>query len=264
VAEAPAEEAPEIEEVEAPEGAETSKTLVPAVKLLLPTSGMAFLAGTPQQALSIAADPGGIERVDLMLGTTVVATTPGNGQPLLEAVQEWTPTDVGMLNVTVVAYDIDGNPSTFDTVQVAVVGPSTPVPTAAPTAVPPTPGPPDAGPPAVSITLETREAVTGQSVDLYVNAVDDTGVVTLEVYMNGEQVRVTPVDPVQKSVFRTYVWRSARTGRYDVFVRAIDTVGNVGQSVTERLRVSEPTAQPTADLNATEEPEGTETETPAP
>jgi hypothetical protein len=125
--------------------------------------------------------------------------------------------------------------ATWATVEVAEAPTgATPLPAATPSG--------DTVPPAVSIELGSTEISAGEDVDVHVNAVDQGGVVTMELYANDELVETWTHDTSQgaplTSVFHTFTYRGVAEGQYDVYVKAYDSAGNAGQSATERLDVN--------------------------
>jgi hypothetical protein len=81
-------------------------------------------------------------------------------------------------------------------------------------------------------------------VDVAVNAVDSVGVVSMMLYVDGTEKDSWNYDPnagpAPVSAFQTLTWRGATEGQHDVYVTATDAAGNVGQSVTEKVKVEAP------------------------
>jgi hypothetical protein len=221
----------------------------PAVQVLSGIGDQAtFVAGVPASVSLIAADSNGVSRVEITVDGESWRTWEADGETVFKTDIEWVPEAVGLHQVGVVVYDTNGVPSQLAAYPVTVLeaGNPTPVP---PTAVPasPVPGatppatPPaaDAIPPAVSISAENADIALGGDFDIHTNAVDEGGVVKLELWIGGV-IRDTwdfegSPEEVQQSVFRTMIWRNAGEGNWDCFVRAWDTAGNVGQSITIEL-----------------------------
>lgn len=222
-----------------------TQAIAPVVQLISPPNGASLPAGQPVSVRFAAADNNGLDRIELAVNEvpTIVAQVP-NGQKLYIGVVTWPDPPPGDYQVAIRAFDVDGAGSAVTTSQVIISEAATPEldATAAPAGtVEPAPSG-DSTLPSVSITLDPTETAVGTDVDLYVNAVDESGIVKLEVYVDDEMVdsRSWEGDPAAapRSVFKTFVWRGAEEGQFDVYVRAIDAAGNVGQSLTERIDVN--------------------------
>jgi hypothetical protein len=226
----------------------------PAVQLVAMTDLDSIQAGREAQMAVLTADSDGVDRVELQIDGQVVSTVSANQATEFQGVLAWTPEAAGDVNAVVIVFDAMGLPGQAEqrTLTVRPADPTAVPPPAgatavpAPTAVPPTAVPSDTTPPAVSITPLTPRVAPGEDIQIAANAVDDSGVVLLELFMSGRLVDSSRHDPATgpapKSMFRTLHFRNARVGQYDAWVRATDSAGNVGESVRERVRVREPEA----------------------
>jgi hypothetical protein len=197
------------------------------------TDGAVFVAGVPATVKIIAADSGGVGEVELTVDGQVWKTWPADGEPIFEAVLEWVPEVEGTHQVGVVVYDSSGVPSQLAAYAVTVL----PAGTTAPAA--PTEPATDTIPPAVSISAAEDKINVGGDFDIYTNAVDEGGVVKLELWIGGV-VRATwayegPPEDVAQSVFETLIWRNASEGEFECYVKAWDSAGNVGESTRIEL-----------------------------
>jgi hypothetical protein len=231
----------------------------PAVQVLSGmTDGATFVAGVPATVKFIAADSNGVGSIEITVDGAVWKTWEADGEAVYTAELEWIPEVEGVHQVGVVVYDVTGVASQLAAYEVTVLpaGNPTPVP---PTVVsaspvpgatsPATPAAADGIPPAVSISAENADIEVGADFDIHTNAVDEGGVVKLELWV-GDRLRDTWIfegtpEELSQSVFRTLIWRNPPEGRYDAYVKAWDSAGNVGESI--RVRV-------TASVMATETP----------
>jgi len=208
----------------------------PAVQLVALQEGTTFIQGEQVGVAVLAADSDGIKSAGLTIDGEVVSTLEGTSEQIFQGTLTWTPDTPGQFNAAVIVYDNAGGVADLQARQVIVL----PAGTALPPATEAPPG--DTSPPAVSIEVLDSTVTLPDDVDVAVNAVDDTGVVKLELYADGEVVVTWDYDPstgaAPQSAFQTLVWRDAEPGDYDLYVTATDAAGNVGQSVTESVTVS--------------------------
>jgi hypothetical protein len=220
-----------------PPTAATTGNAPPAVQIVPLQEGTTFVVGTEVGVAVLASDSDGIGSAGLLVDGEVVATLEGTSGTLFQGTLLWTPSTPGPHNVGVVVYDSTGAVADVAARQVTVVEASAPAP--APSATPAG----DTVPPAVSITPLETEVSAGSDVDVAVNAVDSAGVVSMELYVNGEVKDSWQYDPASgpapQSAFETLTWRDSSAGEHQVYVTATDTAGNVGQSVTETVTVTQ-------------------------
>lgn len=223
----------------------------PAIQLI-PMSDLNNLqVGREAQLAVLAGDSDGIDRVDLQVDGQTVSTLAANKATDFQGILAWTPDAAGEHSAVVIVFDALGLPAQAEqrTLNVAAAeptaAPAQPNPTKAPapTAVPPTAVPRDTTPPTVSITPLTPHVLPGEDIQIATNAVDESGIVKLELYMSNRLVDTWKHDPASgpppRSAFQTLHFRRARAGQYDAWVRAYDAAGNVGESVRERVRARE-------------------------
>jgi hypothetical protein len=214
----------------------TGANAVPAVQLVALQEGTTFVQGQQVGVAVLAADSDGIMSAGLVVDGEVVSTLEGTSGQIFQGTLTWTPDTPGEHLAGVIVYDTSGGVADIAARRVIVL----PAGTAAP---PPTEAPAgDTTPPAVSITPLQTTVTAGQDIDVAVNAVDESGVVKLELYGDGT-VRATwnydpSTGPAPQSAFQTLVWRNASAGSRSVYVTATDSAGNVGQSVTETVTVT--------------------------
>ena len=137
-----------------------------AVTVVINSPGSGSSVAVGQEALidSTATASAGIARVELAVnGVVERRDLPPTGNPATFRVsQPWTPSSLGQVTVSVVAYDVDGASSEAATIVLQVVDSGGVVPTAVPgaTAVPggPTETPP---PPVTTAVLPDRSTLNG-------------------------------------------------------------------------------------------------------
>jgi hypothetical protein len=95
--------------------------------------------------------------------------------------------------------------------------------------------------PAVSISDLASDWFDGSDVEVSVNAVDASGVVKLELYIDGEVVDTWEHDaaagPAPQSAFATLTWPGAAEGDHSLYVMGTDAVGNTAQNVEQTVTV---------------------------
>jgi hypothetical protein len=213
--------------------------VAPAVQIVPLQAPDQYYVGVPAQAAVLAADSDGVGNVVLTINGATVSTVPvDNPGQLYQGNLSWTPSAAGAADAVVLVTDVNGAVTTaqWATIQVleAPAAGATPVPAATPSG--------DTIAPSVSIAPMSTEVKAGEDVDVAVNAVDQGGVVKMELYANDELVETWQYDaaagPAQTSVFYTFTYRDTKEGQYDVYVKAYDAAGNAGQSNTERIDVN--------------------------
>jgi hypothetical protein len=209
----------------------------PAVQVVPMQAADQYFVGVPAQAAVLAADSDGVGSVVLTVNGETVSTVPVDSPgALYQGNLEWTPAAAGAADVVLLVTDVNGTVTEAKWVTVQVLE--------APAAPPPPPATPsgDTLPPSVSIAPSSNEVAPGEDVDIAVNAVDAGGVVKMELYANDELVETWEYDaaqgPAQQSVFHTFTYRGVEPDQYDVYVKAYDAAGNMGQSMTERVDVN--------------------------
>ncbi len=218
------------------EVAPTGANAAPAVQVVALQEGTVFVEGQQVGVAVLAADSDGIKSAGLVIDGDVVSTLEGTSGQIFQGTLTWTPDSPGEHTAGVIVYDNSGGVADLQARRVIVL----PAGTAPPPATAPPPG--DTTPPAVSIEVLDGSVSVGDDVDVAVNAVDESGIVKLELYADGEVVVTWNYDPstgtAPQSAFQTLVWRDAEEGDYDLYVKATDSAGNVGQSATESVEVS--------------------------
>ncbi len=249
----------------------------PAVQLIAMTGPDDIRVGREAQLAVLTGDSDGVDRVELQIDGQVVSTLTANQATEFQGVLSWTPDKEGDHNAVVIVFDKLGLPGQAEQRTVTVLPgepttapPATGAPAPPPTNPPPTPMP-AADRPAVSITPLNPRIEPGQDFQIATNAVSDAGIVRLELFMNDRLVDTWRHDeasgPPSRSVYRTLHMRNARQGQYDAFVRAFAADGQVGQSVTERVRARPPAevpAEPTDEAGAPGDEQPTEEPTAQP
>ncbi|MBZ0307766.1 MAG: SH3 domain-containing protein, partial [Anaerolineae bacterium] len=94
-------------ETQAPTSAAAVNETRPTIEMNTPLSGSEVVVNTEVLVYSIARDPAGVTRVELMADGTLVntVTSPNpNGQTELASLQSWRPTATGQVTLEVVAY----------------------------------------------------------------------------------------------------------------------------------------------------------------
>ncbi len=210
----------------------------PAVQIVPLQEPDQYYVGVEAGALVLAADSDGLGAVDLFVDGRLENTVDlGRPDTAYQGTLFWTPATAGNHEVVLEVRDslATVTQATWVTVEVAEA------PAGGAPVAPATPSG-DTVPPAVSIELGNDEINAGEDVDVFVNAVDQGGVVTMELYANDELVETWTHDASQgaplTSVFHTFTYRNVAEGQYDVYVKAYDSAGNAGQSATERLDVN--------------------------
>jgi hypothetical protein len=99
---------------------QVGKGAAPTVEITFPPAGRQVQVGTVVPIHSVSRDDRGLTRVELWSSGQVVQTTPASG-PMYVAVQQWTATQVGVVNVGVTAVDSDGQSSQPAVVAIEVV-----------------------------------------------------------------------------------------------------------------------------------------------
>jgi hypothetical protein len=217
----------------------------PAVQVVPLQEPDQYFVGWTAGAAVLAADSDGVGAVELLvdeqLKDSVPLASPGT---LYQGTLTWTPDHAGPHNVVVQVRDAIGLVTQARWVVVQVLDPPAGA-TAPPAPATPIPGATPSGdtvPPSVSIAPADNEINQGEDVDVAVNAVDQGGVVKMELYADDQLVETWTYDPSQgaplPSVFHTFTYRDVPEGQYDVYVRAYDSAGNMGQSNTERIDVN--------------------------
>jgi hypothetical protein len=214
-----------------------ASSAAPAVQILPLQAPDQYFVGVPAQAAVLAADSDGVGSVVLTVNGETVSTVPVDSPgTLYQGNLEWTPASAGAADVVLLVTDVNGTVTEAKWVTVQVLE--------APAAPPPAPATPsgDTLPPSVSIAPLSNEVAAGEDVDIAVNAVDAGGVVKMELYANDELVETWEYDAAQgaapQSVFHTFTYRGVEPDQYDVYVKAYDAAGNMGQSATERIDVN--------------------------
>jgi hypothetical protein len=210
----------------------------PAVQVVPLQPPDAYFVGVPAAAAVLAADSDGLSAVELHIDGQLTDSVPfASPSTLFQGTLNWTPSHAGPHEAMVSVRDGTGAVTQAKWITVDVLDPpagATPVPAATPSG--------DTVPPSVSIAPASTEVSPGEDVDIAVNAVDQGGVVTMELYADDSLVETWNYDAsqgaAQTSVFHTFTYRSVPEGQYDVYVKAYDTAGNVGQSATERIDVN--------------------------
>jgi hypothetical protein len=214
----------------------------PAVQVVALQEGTMFVEGQEVGVAVLAADSDGIKSAGLTINGEVVDSLEGSAGPIFQGTLTWTPTAPGPYTAAVVVYDNNDQVGYFQARQVLVV-PATPPAgaTAVPTATATPTG--DVSAPAVSITPMETTVTAGSDVDVAVNAVDEAGVVQLDLYVDGTVQDSWTYDPASgpapQSAFETLTWRNSTSGQHTVWVTATDSAGNVGKSVEEKVTVNE-------------------------
>jgi hypothetical protein len=128
----------------------------------------------------------------------------------------------GTYTLTAKAYDAAGNEGVSDAVTVTVAR--------------------DSAPPTVSLTAPAANSTISGTVSIAANASDDTGVNYVEFYINSALVSVSNILPY------SYSWNttSVANGSYTISAKAYDLAGNIGQSGTVSVNVSNVTADTSA------------------
>jgi hypothetical protein len=99
---------------------QVGKGAAPTVEITFPPAGRQVELGAVVPIHSVSRDDRGLARVELWSGGQVVQTTPASGS-MYVAVQQWTATQVGVVNVGVTAVDSDGQSSQPAVVDIEVV-----------------------------------------------------------------------------------------------------------------------------------------------
>jgi hypothetical protein len=218
--------------------AATTSGASPAVQVVPMQGPEQYFVGMPAQALVLAADSDGVSSVDLTVDGQPVDSVPVTSpDTAFQGTLDWTPSHAGPHDAVVSVRDTTGLVTQAKWVVLQVLDPP-----AGATPVPPAPPSGDTIAPSVSIAPEDNELSAGQDVDIAVNAVDAGGVVKMELYANDTLVETWNYDaskgPAAASVFYTFTFRNVSADQYDVYVKAYDSSGNVGQSATERIDVN--------------------------
>lgn len=113
----------------------------PSVLILAPASGSRIPAGQEVEILSRATDPAGVARVELTIGTDLIALDPAPvEQPTFDVTQRWVPVEPGEYQAQVIAYNVQGQASQPATITLIVEGaglaPVVPTPTSGESAPP--------------------------------------------------------------------------------------------------------------------------------
>jgi hypothetical protein len=218
--------------------AATAKDAPPAVQFVPLQEGTTFAVGQEIGVAVLCADSDGIQAAGMTVDSEVVSNLQGNNQTIFQGTLTWTPDKPGQFKLGVIAYDTAGQVAKVAVRDVVVVPAGTAVPPPAPTTT--TPAPDTVGP-SVSIADMASDWTNGSDVAVSVNAVDASGVVKLELYIDGGVVATWNYDaaagPAPQSAFATLTWPNAQQGDHTLYVAATDTVGNVGQTVEQTVTV---------------------------
>jgi hypothetical protein len=148
---------------------QAGKGAAPTVEITFPPTGRQVQVGAVVPIHSVSRDDQGLARVELWSGGQVVQTTPASGR-MYVAVQQWTASQVGVVDVGVTAVDSDGQSSQPAVVAIEVVSSASEISQPlleAPEAPVETPG--GVAPPTTlseQPTAEVPPAVEGAPVDL--------------------------------------------------------------------------------------------------
>lgn len=214
----------------------TGSNAAPAVQIVALQEGTTFVQGQEVGVAVLAADSDGIKSAGLVIDGEVVSTLEGTSGEIFQGTLTWTPEMPGQFMAAVIVYDNNGGVADFAARQVIVLPAGTALPPA--TATPAG----DTTPPSVSIAPLENPVAVGGDVDIAVNAVDESGIVQLEMYVDGEIQVTWDYDPAAgaapQSAFQTLTWRDAEAGEYEIYVTATDSAGNVGQSEIVEVEVT--------------------------
>jgi hypothetical protein len=218
--------------------AAAAKNAPPAVQFVPLQEGTTFAVGQEVGVAVLCADSDGIQAAGMTVDSEVVSNLQGNNQTIFQGTLTWTPDKPGQFKLGVIAYDTAGQVAKVAVRDVVVVPAGTAVPPPAPTSATPAP---DTTGPAVSIADMASDWTNGSDVAVSVNAVDASGVVKLELYIDGGVVATWNYDPAAgpapQSAFATLTWPNAQQGDHTLYVTATDTLGNIGQNVEQTVTV---------------------------
>ncbi len=189
---------------------------VPIVAISTPPSGSTVTAGTPQTIVVNANTPNGtIERVELLADGVLLSAD--SSFPYNFA---WTPGGLGVVELTAVAFDTQGNRSASAPVTITVVGIS-------------------AGAPVTAIVSPVGGASLPVGVTTLISAVAtdaDGTIAQVEFLVNGASLGVDAVFPYN------FTFTPKATGKYIITARATDNGGNIATSAPVSVAVSGGTA----------------------
>jgi hypothetical protein len=212
----------------------------PAVQIISLQDNSELHVGREASAAVLSADSDGIDRVELRIDGQVVSTVRSNdGAAEFQGLLTWTPEAAGSHTAAVAVYDRSGLLTEVKRTVVYVQPPPTVAaqPTAAPTAT----SAADTVAPAVSITAAPGSVAAGADVNVGVNAVDAHGVTRVELMVDDTVVNWWNADPAAgpapTSVSQTLVWHDASPGSHQLWVRAYDAAGHIGESPRQTLDV---------------------------
>jgi hypothetical protein len=222
----------------------TIHNLPPTVQIVAPTFPVA--SGKVTDIAFLAFDNNGLSKVDFFVAGKPLGSMPGSNKSFLIGTQPWTPASPGTYDITALAVDTDGMPSAIAQETYVVIGAAQTAPTAgaaAPAAPTATTAPAqDTEPPSVSMSLESTTLKAGDRLLANVNAVDKAGVVLIELMVDGNvKAQWTydgPAGGAPQDVYEALAWKDTTAGHYDVYVRATDSVGNVGSSGHQSVTVN--------------------------
>ena len=199
---------------------------VPNVVILYPTEGTRVSMGQDVQVRSWARDDRGLARVELSVDGAVYATYDAGGRSQIEVVQVWRADSPGRHTLEVRAYDRSWQSSAPARVNVYVEE-TMPPPQA------------DTAPPYVHVVSPVygQQLESGQSIDVISVATDNTGVVALELWVDGA-LYASEGSPVPRQSWQwSRSWSSTQVGVHNLLVRARDAAGNSGDSSAVQVEV---------------------------
>ena len=198
-------------------GSSAADTTSPTVAISSPVAS-ATVSGTVS-VTATASDNVGVTKVEYYVNNVLKATDTSTPY-----VYSWDTSALaaGTYALTAKAYDAAGNVAQAGSVSVSVVK--------------------DTVAPAVSLTSPANNAVVSGSVAITASAADNVGVSKVEYYGNGVLLTASNVAPY------SYNWNtgSAANGTYVLTAKAYDASGNVGQSTSVTVTVTNAAADTTA------------------
>jgi hypothetical protein len=203
--------------------AQPSPVSPPIVQLLAPAANSTFVVGQLVTVQSVASAEGGVSQIELLVDNGPVETTPGGGQPIVQASQQWQATTPGSHIVTVTATDSAGNISQPASVVVNVVSYDTGLQV-------------QINQPGDTTVIQAGQALTIQS-----TASSAVGVTRIELWSDN-QLYASADSGVSggQSPFTVYQqWSSTDIGYHTLFVRAYDSSGRSADSASIAVGVTD-------------------------